>query len=252
MIASRPRRLLVPALLASLLVGGPPAAAAELFASVSTTTRDEDAFIGRVDRAELASALADDREAQDVCYGWRIVVRDASGGPSYVDEGSNAGPYRDVSAARCPRWLRLAVFVDYTSESSESEDSARVVVESSLPRPPTSDDLVAAGVTGSRLKGDDGDQALIDAMDALPLLVARNGNAPYVPFEQARDVPAQDRPAGDPGDDWLRATRGTLFLFGFVIVAGVALVVAALYKRATLDPSSPSRRRRRRRAAHRS
>jgi hypothetical protein len=43
------------------------------------------------DAAELARALADATEDQDVCYGWKVEISDYGGANDGIDEGSSLG-----------------------------------------------------------------------------------------------------------------------------------------------------------------
>ena len=147
------------------------------------------------DGAELAQTLAEATEEQDVCYGWAIEVVDDSGGPSGTDVGSSLGPGRRVDRTRCPRWVELVGTVTYTSETSESEDSADAGVVGNLPRTPTLADLEELGYPTDRLIDDDNDEALVDMVGALPLLVAAGGRPPTFP---SRRRPARRRPPTVP------------------------------------------------------
>ncbi len=163
-------------------------------------------LLEQADAVELAQTLADATTEQDVCYGWEVAVEDGSGeGLSGVETGSSSGPGVPLDRARCPRWVVLQGSVSYTSESSESEDSAQTAIDSNLRKPPTTQQLSDLGLDADALLGDADDQAVIDMTSALPLLVAEAGEAPYVPFEaQTQPIPAQDVPNAGPGSDWLR------------------------------------------------
>ncbi|MGI8441236.1 MAG: hypothetical protein ACR2NV_13755 [Thermoleophilaceae bacterium] len=187
------------------------------------------------DAVELAQTLAEATAEQQVCYGWEVAVDDQSGeGAGGVEAGSSAGPGAPLDRASCPRWAIFQGGVSYTSESSESEDSAEIAIDSNLARPPTVSQLEDLGYSEDDLLGDIDDQAVIDMTNALPLLVAEAGEAPYIPFEPPTEpVPASDRPNDGPGSDWLRNYwwLPVLLLAG---LGGVAyLAVKALMGRGT-------------------
>ncbi len=120
--------------------------------------------------------------------------------------------------------------ISYACESCESEDSARVSIASNLPNPPTVGDLEDLGLKAGDLTGDNDDTTLVNMVNALPLLVADRGNAPYIEYEQAApaDVPPADRATGKPGSDVLRDSWFLLVLCGGLILAGPGFY---LYKR---------------------
>ncbi len=180
------------------------------------------------DAAELAQTLAEATAEQRVCYGWQVTVDDQSGGGSSgVEVGSSAGPGVPLDRRSCARWVALEGSVVYTSESSESEDSAELAIASNLPRPPSVAQLEDLGYGADSLLSDDDDRAIIDMAGALPLVVAESGEAPYIPFEPpAQPIPASDRPDAGPGNDWLRNYWG-VFPLGAV---GVMVVVYALVR----------------------
>jgi len=183
------------------------------------------------DAAELAQSLAEAQAEQDVCYGWSVGNNfDISG-----DIGSGSGgPGTAVDRAACTRgFVELGGNIDYACDSCESEDSARVTIESNLPNPPTVQDLEALGLKAGALTGDSDDTTLVNMVNALPLLVADRGNAPYLEYEQTKTVPATDRATNKPGSDFMRDSWIQLVLFGGLILGGPGFY---LYKRSQRPP----------------
>jgi len=223
---SVPARALLLAVLALLLLPG---------ASLAAPLLEEP------DAVELAQDLADATAEQQVCYGWEVTVDDQSGeGASGVEAGSSAGPGVPLDRASCPKYAVLQGGVSYTSESSESEDSAEIAIDSNLARPPTVAQIESLGYSADDLLGDIDDQAVIDMTGALPLLVAEAGEAPYIPFEESTEpVPASDQPNAGPGSDWLR-NYWWLPLLGLAAVGGVGyLVVKGVMSRGAGSSSGP-------------
>jgi hypothetical protein len=180
------------------------------------------------DAVELAQALAEATAVQDVCYGWRVDLRDDSGGPSGEDVGSSRGPDVALDPAACERWVLLEGAIHYTSEISESEDDASLRIASNLSPAPTEADLRQLGVTGS-LTDEDNDVVLLNMVEALPLAVASNGQAPYVEFEIAQTpVAGQGEPTGTPGSDVLRQWWPLMVLCVLAILAGVVMLLGRL------------------------
>jgi hypothetical protein len=186
------------------------------------------------DATELAQALADATDEQDVCYGWRVNVQDDGGGENGADVGSNFGPGVPLDQLRCAKWVELTGSIHYTSESSESEDDSSVSLESNLSNPPTEADLgdIGAGTGGgffasSPLTGDDNDVVLANMVRALPLLVAERGEAPYVAFETSTEPAAvQGDPTNKPGPDVLRERWPTLVFAIVLILGGMGWIAA--------------------------
>ena len=189
------------------------------------------------DATDLAQSLADAQAEQDVCYGWNI-TNDFDGTP---DVGSsNAGPGMEVLAVSgsCQKGIVvLQGSIHYACETCEDSDSASVsIATSGIADPPTGKDLEDLGLKAGALTGDDDDTTLVNMVNALPLLVADRGNAPYIEYEQATTVPATDRATGKPGSDFMRDTWIWLVLCGALIILGPAFY---LYKRAQ-QPARPS------------
>ena len=191
------------------------------------------------DAADLAQSLAEAQEEQDVCYGWDVSNNfDATG-----DFGSSTGgPGRRfieaVETRACTKgFVELQGDISYACDSCESEDSAGISIASGgLADPPTVDDLGDLGLNAGDLTGDEDDTTLINMVNALPLLVADRGNAPYLPYEPATAVPAADRATGTPGSDFLRDEWGLLVLCGVLLAGGPAYY---LYQRRRSAPRPP-------------
>ena len=157
------------------------------------------------DATELAQALAEATDDQDVCYGWDVTVNDYGGSASGVDEGSSLGVGPTAIETECERYVIFEARITYTSQASESEDSASFVVRSNIPGAPTTGDLFDAGISTSGLLGGNDDQVVANAALMLPALVAEKGLAPPITLEANTEaLPSGDRATGTPGSDWLR------------------------------------------------
>lgn len=175
------------------------------------------------DAADLAQSLADAQEEQEVCYGWEV-----RNNFSETDDlgSSTGGPDRalvpTLGTQGCAKgFVVLRGDVNYSCDSCESEDSASVSIAAvGMASPPTVGDLEAIGLKAGDLTGDKDDTTLINMVEALPLLVADRGNAPYLPYEPATGVPAADHATGKPGSDFLREEWGFLLLFGVLLLGG--------------------------------
>jgi hypothetical protein len=184
-------------------------------------------ILDAADAQELAERLAEARAQQGVCYGWVVEVQDDAGSEDGVDQGSSLGVGTTVDPAACPRSVVLRAAVRYTSESSESEDSAGAVIDSSLDGPSV-DQLERLGLGAGGLTGDANDLRLISMVEVLPLLVAEGGQAPYVQSEiGAAPAPADVVPTGAPGSDWWRMYWWFVVLVPAAAAAGIWLGVAS-------------------------
>lgn len=180
------------------------------------------------DDAELAQALAEAHAEQGVCYGYLVVVDDENGIEGGVEQGSHLGPGRPLDTTACTRSVRLTGRITYTCDSCESEDSSSAVVGSSgLREPITLADVEALGLDDDRLKDDDGDEVLIDMVEALPFLVASKGEAAPVPAElgQPGPPPNGDRPTDRPSSDAVRNATGFLVIATTLVVVGLGWFV---------------------------
>ncbi len=191
------------------------------------------------DAEELAQTLAEATDEQGVCYGWEIDVTDEGGGSGGLEAGSSQGPGYRLNRPRCRRYAVLRGEVTYTSESSESEDSAWVTIDSNLARPPTVAQLEGLGYNADALVGDNDDQAIIDMAGVLPLLVAEAGEAAYIPFEEpTAPPPAADAPTNSPGSDWWRTWWWAPLLI-VTAVGGLLYLVVTARQRSRSPADSP-------------
>ena len=180
------------------------------------------------DRVELAQSLADATSETGVCFGYELRVSGSgtTGGDESLSSGGPNVAVDEMPAASCPRGrLRLEVSLRYTSESSESEDSASYyVIASGLDGAQRAGSTAAlkdlTGVDDGALLGDQDDLALRNLTAALPLLLG--DAAPAEEAQPAAAAPNGDRLTGSPGGDWMREKGVT------VVVAAVILVIAVL------------------------
>lgn len=187
------------------------------------------------DATELAQALAEATEDQDVCYGWNVRVTDFGGGNDGVDQGSSLGVGQPANApsnaAACPRWAIFEADITYTSAASESEDSASFTVRSNISGGPTSADLREAGISEGGLLGNNDDQVVANATLMLPALMAEKGLAPPIALEaNTQPLPAADKATGTPGSDWLRKYGAALAVAVIFLVGGLGLAVWVLVR----------------------
>lgn len=197
-------------------------------------------IMSQEDATDLAQSLADAQEEQDVCYGWSVTNNFGAGPDVGSSIGGPGAALLDVTGSCTRGTVILAGSIDYSCDSCEASDSASVSIQASgMGNPPTVDDLEDLGLKPGALTGDDDDTTLFNMVDALPLLVADKGNAPYVEYEPATAVPPADHATDKPGSDLLRDTWIWLLLCVALIVAGP---VFYFYKRSQLPPSQRQRR----------
>ncbi|MGH3881016.1 MAG: hypothetical protein ACRDSK_28670 [Actinophytocola sp.] len=204
------RRLAVVAVLALAALAAAPGVAAA------------DVIFDPADADELVVTLADANEAQDVCYGWSIDVDNE--GVLETSVGSHLGAGTPVSeASGCAASVEFRASIIWTSESSESEDSASHEVVSS-PGGPTTDDLDSLEVmSDDGLVGDNVDVDVYKAVAALPLLAADTGLAPPMEASPAPPADAGDAaPTDSPGSDFWRESGMTLLWAVLILFAAVA------------------------------
>ncbi len=200
-------RALVPVCLSALLVLAAPA------------TASADVIFDPGDADDLAATLAEATAAQGVCYGWNVQVDDQVAGDS-ESVGSDRGAGVPVDKSSCSEYVVLDVYITWTSESSESEDSASFDVDSS-PGGPDRSDLLDLGLDMDGLAGDNSDVVIGNAVSALPLLAADEGMAEGIEAAPATGAaPADASLTDDPGSDWWR-NNGTKVLWGIgLLLAG--------------------------------
>ena len=168
----------------------------------------EDPVFDPASRADVAASLAEALEDQGICYGYLLdVTDDSSGGWDGRWLVTSLGEDADITNdSRCPRWVELSAAIDYTSSSSESEDSASWTVLGNFPGIPTTDQLAALDLHAGDL-ADDGRAftTMSNAVLALPVLAAENGVARPVEIDASPSPPPSDAAAtGRPGSDWWR------------------------------------------------
>lgn len=201
-------------------------AAAVLVALVALPARAQDPVLDDASREELAAQLAEATEVQGVCYGYSLSVTDESGGGwggTYTTSSLGAGVLPEGDP-RCPRTVVLHAWLEYTSDWSESYDSASWQVVSDLAGPRT-EDLGRLGLRADDLT-DDGasERTLVAAVLALPVLTADAGLAPAVTEDPSSlpAAPADARATDRPGGDWLRENGTALaVLLGLMVGAAV-------------------------------
>lgn len=173
------------------------------------------------DTADLVNRLAEAEKAHGICYGWELDDSTYStGSDDLVSMGSSRGA--NVSARECTDWVVLTVGVDYTSASSESDDSASIDVDRSdslAGKAPYSSDLERMGVTREAAINDPAATAGLGAL-ALPLLMVEAGVAEPLPVATASAEPAT--PIGHPGSDFVGNHSGALIALS--IIGGLALL----------------------------
>lgn len=180
--------------------------------------------------ADVAAALAEATAVQGLCYGYDLTVYDSSTGQydgQYASSSLGAGVPAGVEPARCPRgFVSLVAVVQYVSEFSESEDSASWRLDSPLPGL-TIDDVESLGLSAGDLLDDTrSETTLLNATLALPRLAAELGEVPPLVLEpNTQALPADARPTGTPGSDWLRENSALLIFFALLIGAGAVVFV---------------------------
>jgi hypothetical protein len=179
-------------------------------------------ILEQADAEELAAQLTEAREVQGICYGWQVNVFDEDQGRTLTEIGSSRGVGQSAVDASCPRFLEFRAELRYTSSSSESEDSASFHVFGNVSGGPDDRDLRRVGITEGSLVGANDDLALINAVQALPALVAERGLARPVQAEPTEGtIPAADRPTDKPGSDWTRANGIYLAVSAVLVLGGL-------------------------------
>jgi hypothetical protein len=192
-------------------------ALAALFFFATPGLAAADVIFDPADADELASVLAEATAEQGVCYGWNVSV-DNVGVPE-DSVGSNRGAGIPIDSA-CAKHVQLDVNITYTSESSESEDSASYDVSSSAGGP-TRADMDALDLDWDGLTGEDPDAVIGKAVTALPLLASDKGMAkPIAAAPETGAAPADAQLTDDPGSDWWRGSGGAVLWGVGLILAG--------------------------------
>ncbi|MEU4771220.1 hypothetical protein [Micromonospora sp. NPDC023644] len=177
------------------------------------------------ERGDTVPILQRSSDSQGICYGW--VLRDYY---RYTDlsVGSNLGDGVAVEEnAACPRWVQVVARVAYTSESSESNDFARVTVETSddvpaLARLRMQNGLERLGLTEDAFVDEPG-WAVTRAAVSLPLLAAEAGVVEPAPTPAA--ATGEPSPLPETRSDLWRDRWG-YFLAAFGLLLFTALLFA--------------------------
>lgn len=209
-------------------------AATALALTAAPGTASADVVFDPVDARDLAETLAEASRAQGVCYGWNVAIDDQwAGVDTGVSAGSNFGAGLDVNeapgAAGCQTTVEFNASILYTSESSESEDSASYEVVSA-PRGPTTEDLDDLEIVDEDgLIGDDVDVVVSKAVSALPQLAADAGAARPIQATRAPVAEAGDsRLTDSPGSDFWRRAGNFLLWGSLLLLAGIAFAIYAV------------------------
>lgn len=168
--------------------------------------------------ADTVAVLAKAAEAQDICYGWRLQDRS-----TVISVGSNLGGgiAIDEDPARCPRWVNVIASVVWTPQSSDTEDWARVRVESSENGVALLADKLARFGLDEAVFIDEPGWAITRAAVVLPLLMTEAKLAPPAPINSVPPT-AAPAPLPDAGSDLWRDR------WGYFVAAAVLLLVAGL------------------------
>ncbi|MEV4422446.1 hypothetical protein AB0L40_21090, partial [Patulibacter sp. NPDC049589] len=262
-LAAGPRSRIVAVLAAAALVpagltAGPAAAqtaAAPATTATTTSTGPEitadqagpGILLDAGDRVELAQTLAESTEETGVCFGYQVSL--GGSGASDRDEVlSNDGPDRRPGAsASCPKgYLVVNVSLNYTSSSSEAEDSADYAVVTNVPGLPASAATQRlknlTDVDGDDLLGGNDDLALRNLTAALPLIL--DDAEPAEETVAATTAPNGDGLTGKPSSDWLRAHGLGIGIAVVLLLVAVGLVgyglIARRQARKPQRPKGPS------------
>jgi hypothetical protein len=195
-------------------------------------------ILDSADATELASTLAEASQAQGgICYGWQVEVTDPEGADGN-EVGSSAGAGKAVDTVLCRSYVVLSALVTYTSELSESEDSASWRLQTSFAEL-SSGDLDRFG-NPDDLLGDNDDARLFDTVKALPLLVSDKGLAPPIQLDASTEpVPEAAGLTGTPGNDRLRAHAAVIVLLVILVIAAVVTFIVLLFIRPRREQRRP-------------
>jgi hypothetical protein len=222
--------------------------------STATSTRPEvtadqagpGILLDAEDRVELAQTLAEATEDTDVCFGYQLSLS-GSGAADRDEVLSNDGPDKlPGGAGGCTKGsVVVNVSLNYTSSSSESEDSAGWSVVSDVPGLTGTEATKRleglTGVSDGDLLGDKDDQALRNLTAALPLVLDGAEPAEESTVAPTGAAPNDDRLTGSPGSDWIRAHGvGIAIAVGLLLVALVLIVRGLLGKRGSKNGKGSS------------
>ncbi|MER7330871.1 MULTISPECIES: hypothetical protein [unclassified Micromonospora] len=183
------------------------------------------------ERGDTVPILQRSADSQGICYGW--VLQDYFSYSDPLSVGSNLGDGIAVEEnPACPRWVQVDARVAYTSESSESEDFARIDVTGSADITTSQllrieQGLERFGLT-EKVFIDDPGWAITRAAVTLPLLAAEAGLVE--PAATPAATPAVDAatpaPLPDASSDLWRDRWG-YFVAAFCLLLLTALLVTA-------------------------
>ncbi|WP_026910841.1 hypothetical protein [Patulibacter minatonensis] len=183
-------------------------------------------LLDAADRVELAQTLAEATDDTDVCFGYQVSLS-GSGAADRDEVLSNDGPDQRPGGPSCAKgYVVVNVSLNYTSSSSESEDSAGWSVVTDVPGLTGSEATKRleglTGVSDGDLLGNDDDLALRNLTAALPLVLDGAEPAEETAVAPTGAAPNDDRLTGSPGSDWIRA-------HGVGIAIAVGLLLVALF-----------------------
>ncbi|MET7965861.1 hypothetical protein [Micromonospora sp. NPDC005305] len=197
------------------------------------------------ERADSVAVLQRTSAEQGLCYGWELVdYYDYGAAPRNV--GSNLGDGVAVEEnPGCPRWVQVTANIGYVSESSESNDFARIEVTGS-PDIDSADlwqvesGLGRLGLTEDVFVDDPG-WAVTRAAVMLPLLAVEAGLAE--PADTPVPAAASPSPLPDAGSDYLRDRWGWLLAtVGLLLLAALFVTVGVVQRRRQLRVVVPAQR----------
>lgn len=210
------RWALVAAAISLVVLSGATAAAGQ--------TGEPTSILSDGDATDLAAALARATEVQGVCYGWQVTV---TGAATAGSKGSNAGPGRSPGGEQCRSTVVFRAELNYTSDSSEAEDSASITV-SAPTGGPTAEDLARLGITPAALLGDSATDTVFNGTAVLPMLMAEKGLAPVVPPRTETAIPGDAQVDESPGGDLMRTWGLPLLILAGIVLLGVVVLIWAL------------------------
>ena len=195
--------------------------------------------------ADLVAALEEATEVQGVCYGYDLGVEDGDTGQwagRYAASSLGAGTVPELGPD-CPEGVVLLVAgIRYTSELSDAEDSAAWRLDSTLTQLDIGQVEDLGLSSGDLLDDDRSETTLLNAVLALPGLAAERAGVPPVLLEpNTEPLPADARPTGTPGSDWLRENAVLLAGCVLLVLAGLALLASSFRRRGRPRPVPPTR-----------
>ncbi len=201
-------------------------ATAAIVVALTLPTQADAAVLSSADRAELVALLANAHRQQGVCYSWNVSITDQNNrAGSTRDYGDHLNRTARPAIGDCPKAVTLDGQVVYTSEGSESEDYGSYQIRTvGLPplrgTQPVSQTAFVANP----------DEAVFQAMSALPALVAESGGAPWMTVEaNTAPLPPGAGPTDTPGSDWLRSNVALVTVLVLGILGSVLWILKLLF-----------------------